>query len=198
MTVSLPPALHGAILVSGNPGKAAEARRIVGASLETHALDLPEIQSLDLLEVLRAKAAEAWKHLQRPLIVDETGLELGAFGGFPGPLVKWMLEAMGAAGMANAALRLEEPSVVARCALLYFDGEDATVGEGVVQGTIVAPRGQGGFGWDSIFLPAGETQTYAELSSEHKDRIGHRGLAWKAMVREMNRKSKSRKPEAGT
>lgn len=181
----LPPALRGAVLVSGNPGKAEEARRIVGAQLETVELDLPEIQSLDLREILRAKAEEAWRRLKRPVIVDETGLELDALGGFPGPLVKWMLQAVGAEGIARTALALENPGVTARCALMYFDGATPVIGEGAVPGTLVPPRGEGGFGWDSIFLPQGETLTYAELSPHRKDEIGHRGLALRRLVQEL-------------
>ncbi|HEX6198943.1 MAG TPA: non-canonical purine NTP pyrophosphatase [Thermoanaerobaculia bacterium] len=179
--------------VTGNPDKLAEARRIWGPdgeagrglTFEGVALDLPEIQSLDLLEVLRAKGAEAWRRLGRPLVVEETGFEIDAFGGFPGPLVKWMLEAMGAEGMAGAGLAMAEregvpAGAVARCLVLYRDGEREVVGQGVARGTLVLPgRGEGGFGWDPVFLPEGESRTYGELSGEEKDRLGHRGKAWR-------------------
>lgn len=180
------------VFVTGNPDKLAEARRIWGAgeeagglAFEGVALDLPEIQSLDLLEVLRAKGEEAWQRLGQPLVVEETGFEIDAFGGFPGPLVKWMLEAMGAEGMAAAALATAEregtaAGAVARCMVLYRDGEREVVGEGVARGTLVLPgRGRGGFGWDPVFLPEGESRTYGELPGEEKDRIGHRGKAWR-------------------
>ena len=90
-------------LVTGNPGKLVEARRLLGAAgegppFDAVELDLPEIQSLDILEVLRGKAEEAWRRLGRPLVVEETGLYLGAMNGFPGPLVKWMLAAVGPEG----------------------------------------------------------------------------------------------------
>ena len=185
MRPDLPRALGSAVLVSGNPGKALEARRIVGAQLETAPLDLPEIQSLDLLEILRFKAEEAWRRLERPLIVDETALELGALNGFPGPLIKWMLQAVGPEGIATTALALGETSAVARCALLYFDGTSEVVGEGTAPGAIVAPRGEGGFGWDPIFLPEGESKTYAELPSERKDLISHRSHALKDLQRKL-------------
>ncbi len=139
--------------------------------------------------MLRAKGEEAWRRLGRPLVVEETGFEIDAFGGFPGPLVKWMLEAMGAEGMAAAALatvdRLAEregvaAGAVARCRVLYRDGEREVVGEGVAGGTLVLPpRGDGGFGWDPVFLPEGESRTYGELPGAEKDRIGHRGQAWR-------------------
>lgn len=193
--------------VTGNPDKLAEARRIWGAdgeggaqaagrtAFEGVALDLPEIQSLDLREVLRAKGEEAWRSLGRPLVVEETGFEIDAFGGFPGPLVKWMLEAMGAEGMARAALAVAERegaagSAVARCMVLYRDGAREVVGEGVARGTLVIPgRGEGGFGWDPVFVPEGPSggvRTYGELPGEEKDRIGHRGQAWRDLRRKLH------------
>jgi inosine/xanthosine triphosphate pyrophosphatase family protein len=91
------------VLVSGNKGKIAEARLAAGADLPAAELDLPEIQSLDMLEILRGKAAAAWEALRRPVVVEEAGLELAALNGFPGPLVKWMLQAVGAEGIARTA-----------------------------------------------------------------------------------------------
>ena len=171
------------VLVTGNPNKALEAERVLGLRPKWHAVDLPEIQSLDLIDVLRAKADVAWDALQQPLVVDETSLELGAMNGFPGPLVKWMLESVGAAGIARTADALEDRRIVARCALLYRDGQGEILAEGRVGGTsALEERGDGGFGWDKIFIPDGHTRTFAEMSAEEKDRIGHRGLAWRALI----------------
>jgi non-canonical purine NTP pyrophosphatase (RdgB/HAM1 family) len=189
--------------VTGNRGKLEEVRRIWAAvpggppvELEAVALDLPEIQSLDLVAVLRAKAREAHQRLGRPVVVDETGLDVAAFGGFPGPLVKWMLEAMGPEGMAAAALAAARvaagegggtAAATARCAALYL-GDDGTevVAEGSEEGTLVLPgRGDNGFGWDPVFLPAGGERTYGELSGEEKDRHGHRGKAWRELARKL-------------
>jgi non-canonical purine NTP pyrophosphatase (RdgB/HAM1 family) len=169
-------------LVTGNADKRAEAERILGCAVEWVALDLPEPQSLDLLEVLRAKGAEAFRRLGRPLVVEETGLELAALNGFPGPLVKWMLQAVGAEGIARTGLALGEPHVTARCALLWTDGARQVIGEGATAGALVAPRGSGGFGWDPAFLPDGERRTYGELPAADKDRLGHRGRAWRDLL----------------
>ena len=175
--------LDGATLVTGNRNKLAEARRLCGHDLDAAAVDLPEIQSLDLAEVLAAKAAEALRRLGRPVIVEETGLELAAMNGFPGPLIKWMLDAVGAAGVARAALALGDGAARARCMLLYLDGERRIHGEGETRGQLVLPpRGEAGFGWDPVFQPAGGERTYGEMTAAEKDRIGHRGRAWRALL----------------
>jgi len=134
-------------------------------------------------EVLRAKARHAWESVQRPLVVEETGLELAAMNGFPGPLVKWMLEAVGAAGIARTALASGEPRAKAVCLLLWTDGRHTVLARGETSGDLVLPpRGANGFGWDPVFQPAGDTRTYGELPDEEKDRIGHRGRAWRDLL----------------
>ncbi len=66
--------------------------------------------------------------------------------------------------------------------LLRADGRDV-VAEGVTEGTLVLPgRGGRGFGWDPVFLPDGETRTYGELTDHDKDRISHRGRAWRRLA----------------
>lgn len=170
-------------LVTGNPGKLAETRRILGIDLKADKVDLPEIQALSLEEVLRAKGREAYRQLRKPLVVEDTGLELAALNGFPGPLVKWMLQAVGAEGIAKTAHALGDPQATARCLLLYVDEQEEILGEGTTHGTLVLPpRGDGGFGWDPIFQPDGFRLTYAEIADEDKDRIGHRGRAWRDLA----------------
>jgi non-canonical purine NTP pyrophosphatase (RdgB/HAM1 family) len=175
--------LRSFVLVTGNLGKIAEARLALGRDVETVLLDLPEIQSLDYLEVVRAKADEAWRQVGRPLIVEEAGLDLTALNGFPGPLVKWMLEAVGAEGLARTAAALGDVRATARCFLLYKDGDQEILAEGRTDGTLVLPgRGTHGFGWDPVFLPDGASHTFAELTGPEKGSVSHRGKAWQEMV----------------
>lgn len=172
------------VLVTGNPNKLREAERILGFRPSALDLDLPEIQGLDLEEVLRAKGEEAWRLVGEPLVVEETGLELPALGGFPGPLVKWMLQAVGPEGIARTANALGDPRATARCALLYRDSERVVIASGSTSGRLLLePRGSEGFGWDPIFVPEGFALTYAELTSAEKDQLGHRGRAWRALHR---------------
>jgi non-canonical purine NTP pyrophosphatase (RdgB/HAM1 family) len=171
------------VLVTGNPGKLAEARRLAGPGLGAVEIDLPEIQSLDLLLVLRHKGEEAWRRLGRPLVVEEAGLDLAAFGGFPGPLVKWMLEATGAETIARAAQALGDPRAVARAALYYRDAARTLIASGSTAGTLVLPaRGSHGFGWDPVFLPDGSDRTFGELAGPEKDALSHRGKAWRQLI----------------
>ena len=176
------------VLVTGNAGKIAEARLAMGTDLEAVEADLPEIQSLDYLEVLRAKAEEAWRRVGRPLVVEEAGLDLAALNGFPGPLVKWMLQAVGAEGLARAVAALGDVRASARCFLLYKDGDREVVAEGRTEGTLVLPgRGRHGFGWDPVFLPEGSAFTYAELTGSDKTAVSHRGKAWREMAGQLAR-----------
>lgn len=171
------------LFVTGNPSKLVEARRLAGRALAAIALDLPEIQSLDMEEVLRAKAWHAWQTVQQPVVVEETGLELAALNGFPGPLVKWMLEAVGAEGIARTALALSDPRAKAVCLLMWTDGVRTVLARGETAGDLVLPpRGQNGFGWDPVFRPEGKIRTYGELPDEEKDRVGHRGRAWRELL----------------
>jgi len=175
--------LAEAALVTGNPGKLAEARRLCGADLEVVELDLTEIQSSDIHQVLQAKAEDAFARLVRPLVVEETGLELAALNGFPGALVKWLLAAVGAEGIARMVVSLGDTRATARCALLYRDPHRSVSAEGITPGRLVLPpRGEGGFGWDPVFQPDNCEQTYAEMTGTQKDRISHRGNAWRQLV----------------
>jgi non-canonical purine NTP pyrophosphatase (RdgB/HAM1 family) len=170
-----------ATLVTGNPSKLAEARRLF-PTLDAEELDLPEIQSLDLHEVLLAKGREAHRRLGHPVIVEETGLDLPALRGFPGPLVKWMLEAIGADGIARLASHEGDTRATARCAMLYTDGDRELIVEGSTSGHLVLPpRGGQGFGWDPVFQPDESEHTYGEMTPEEKDAISHRGRAWRAL-----------------
>ena len=170
------------LLVTGNPGKLAEAKRLAGVELESVAIDLPEIQSLSFEEVLREKLAMAHGAVGRPVVVEEAGLELAAMNGFPGPLVRWMLDAVGAAGIARAALALGDPRARAVSLLAWTDGRRVVLGRGATEGEIVEPRGEGGFGFDPVFLPDGSSLTFGEMSGAEKDRFSHRGKAWRDLL----------------
>lgn len=175
--------MPGLRLVTGNPGKLAEARRLAGRDLESVAIDLPEIQSLDYEEVLDQKLRAAFAAVGSPVVVEEAGLGLAALNGFPGPLVRWMLDAVGAEGIARTALALGEPAATATSRIAWTDGATTIFGRGEVAGELVLPgRGAHGFGFDPVFRPAGSERTFGEMTGEEKDRFSHRGAAWRDLI----------------
>jgi non-canonical purine NTP pyrophosphatase (RdgB/HAM1 family) len=133
--------------------------------------------------VLRHKLAAALAAVGAPVVVEETGLELDALHGFPGPLVKWMLAAIGPEGIARTTGALGDSRARAVCLLAWSDGDRTVIARGETAGELVLPpRGTGGFGWDPVFRPDGETRTYGELTEGEKDAIGHRGRAWRELL----------------
>lgn len=171
------------VFVTGRPEKALEAQRL-GFRFERIALDLAEIQALNPSEIVEAKARDAYARVGRPVLVEDSGLAIRAWRGFPGALVRWLEKSAGLDAMARMLDAFPDRSAVAICVVAHFDGSRITAGRGELSGSIAAaPRGAGGFGWDSLFIPAGADRTFAEMTGEEKDRVSHRRLAWEALAR---------------
>lgn len=175
--------LDDLVFVTSNLGKLREAEAVLGRALDHRELDLPELQTLDLEEVVRGKAEAAWKRLERPVLVEDTSLELAGLGGFPGPLIRWLLTSVGPEGICKISGCFEDRRATARCLICATDGATVVFGEGVVEGVIApSPRGDGGFGWDSAFVPSdGGGRSYGEMSEEEKNLISHRYKAFVAL-----------------
>jgi len=169
----------GLVFVTSSPHKRQEAEQILGFPLRTEALDLEEIQGLDVVTIARHKAAEAARSLGTAVLVEDTSLELAALGGFPGPLIRWLLEASGPGVLPRLLADFPDKNALARCVAVARDGEREWVGVGAVNGVIVPfPRGDSGFGWDVVFAPGwGGGRTYAEMPAEEKNTRSHRALA---------------------
>ncbi len=173
------------VFVTGRVEKAREAERL-GFRLERVDLDLAEIQALDPADIVESKARDAFGRLARPVIVEDSGLAVRAWGGFPGALVKWLERSAGLEAIARMLDAFDDRSATATCAVACFDGSSVVVGRGEVSGRIAAsPRGSDGFGWDSLFIPEGETRTFAEMTGVEKDQVSHRRRAWEALAREL-------------
>jgi XTP/dITP diphosphohydrolase len=146
------------------------------------------------LENARLKARAVTEALGVPALADDSGIEVDALGGAPGPRSA-RFAGPTATDEENLARLLEliRPVPVAgrgaryRCLAVLREPSGAeSVSEGVCEGTVITePRGTGGFGYDPIFVPAGFDATMAELSPEEKDRISHRGRALRDLRREL-------------
>jgi non-canonical purine NTP pyrophosphatase (RdgB/HAM1 family) len=170
------------VFVTSRAEKAAEAARL-GFSVERLDVDLPEPQALDPSEVVDAKARSAYALLERPVIVEDSGLAIRAWGGFPGALVRWIEKSAGVAAMAKMLDGFPDRSATAVCAIAYCDGGEVVSARGEVSGSIApSPRGSQGFGWDVVFVPEGATSTFAEMAPAEKDRVSHRRRAWDALA----------------
>lgn len=173
------------VFVTSNPGKAREASRFLGRPVVARAIDLPELQSLDFEEVARAKARAAADALGTAVIVEDSGLSCAAWSGYPGPLTKWLTQAAGEAGLARMLDPFPDRSAEAVSVLAVArPGErEVLVAAGRVPGSIApSPRGANGFGWDVIFVPEGESRTFAEMSPEEKDAVSHRARAFAVLL----------------
>lgn len=180
------PADEQLILVSSNPNKGIEAERILGVPLLRVALSLPEIQAATVEEVTRYKLEVARSKGYGRLIVEDVSLGFDALGNFPGPYVKWLLEAAGGDGLAAIAYALNDRSARAQCCVGYWDGDDVRIFVGECRGEIlVEPRGARHFGWDPWFQPAGSNRTFAEMADAEKDELSHRGRAYRLLARHL-------------
>lgn len=165
-------------VITGNAGKAQELASILNCTVECHKLDLPEIQSLNVAEVALKKAEAAYALTGEPVIVDDTGMSIEALEGFPGALVSWMLDTTGIEGLLKLMDGQTNRAATVSTAIGYADENGVQVFLGELSGTIPSGvRGEGGFGYDPIFIPQGHSKTFAEMSAAEKDAISMRKLA---------------------
>ena len=170
------------ILVSSNPNKGIEAERILGMPILRVALSLPEIQAATVEEITRYKVDVAKSKGYARLVVEDVSLGFDELGNFPGPYVRWLLEAAGGTGLAAIAYALNNRAARAQCCVGYWNGRQAKIFMGETAGEIlVKPRGERHFGWDAWFQPAGQKKTFAEMTDAEKDAISHRGHAYRKL-----------------
>jgi non-canonical purine NTP pyrophosphatase (RdgB/HAM1 family) len=171
------------ILVSSNPNKGIEAERILGIPLVRASLVLPEIQAATVEEITRHKLEVARARGYSRIIVEDVGLGFDALGNFPGPYVRWLLEAAGGKGLAAIAYALNDRAARAQCCVAYWNGTEGRVFFGEAEGEVlIEPRGGHEFGWDAWFQPKGHRKTFAEMSAEEKDSVSHRGKAYRKLA----------------
>ena len=166
--------------VTSNHNKFRELSELLECNLYRFEIDLQEIQTTDLHELVKFKLHQAYEHVQAPVIVEDTSLYFVAWNELPGPLVKFFLKNLVLNGMVRALYEFENDSASAACCLGFTkDGKSMHFFEGKVKGVIVNPRGSENFGWDAIFIPEGYQHTFGEMSIHEKNQISPRGIAAK-------------------
>lgn len=188
------------IVATNNQGKAREFSRILSplgfdvVSLKDEGIvSEPEETGSAFAENARIKARAVFDKTHCACVADDSGLSVDALDGEPGVYTARYAGANATDSENNAKLlknmkNLPEQSRQAsfKCALcMILENGDEIAVEGECRGTIAeSPRGNGGFGYDPIFL-VGE-HSYAELSPEQKDSISHRGNALKKLVQALS------------
>ncbi len=185
------------VLATHNAHKVAEFQAIVSRvrpDLEVVAYDGPEPvedgTTFEANALIKARAAAA--HTGLPALADDSGISVDVLGGAPGVFsAYWAGHRKDDA--ANLDLLLDQLSDLARpedrgahytsvIALVTPEGSERTV-TGIWPGTLAtAPRGSGGFGYDPVFVPEGETRSVAELTADEKNAVSHRARAFEALV----------------
>ncbi len=181
------------VLATGNAGKVVELRALLASwgpltvtSLADHpGVELPEETGDTYAENAAIKARAVATALGLPALGDDSGIEVDALGGAPGlRSARWApTDEERIATMLRALASTSDRTARFRCAmaLAWPDGR-VEIGEGTCVGRIaVAPSGDGGFGYDPIFVSDELRTTFALASADDKARVGHRGRAVRAL-----------------
>lgn len=173
-------------LVTGNPHKLAELQQIFRPQLDllSAKLELDEIQSLDLHQIVRHKLLQAYAVVEAPVIVEDVSAELESLNGLPGPFVKFFEERLGRGALYKLG---GESRAKITCCMGYYDGTNESIVDGVIQGRIVEPRSGEGFGFDFVFIPDGYNKTLSELGLNIKNSMSHRNKAAKLLIDKLAR-----------
>lgn len=179
------------VIASGNRGKVREIEMLL-KDLAVRTLSLEDFPNAPAVLENKAtlegnavkKAREIAEFTGLPAIADDTGLEVDALDGRPG-----VLSARYAGPEANSEANrrlllaeldgIDERSARFRTVAAFVDDDEVHVFDGTCEGLIaVAERGEGGFGYDSIFVPESDTRTFAEMTAEEKNKVSHRSEAF--------------------
>lgn len=187
------------ILATNNENKVREIKAILGSfgiAVEGAAAlgGIPSVteDGATFAENALAKARAGAVRFRAPVLADDSGLEVPALGGRPG-VRSARYAGPGCSYADNNRKLLAEIApltgherrgrFVCAAALAFPDGREFVV-EGELFGEITTePRGAGGFGYDPVFVPDGETRTLAEMKPEEKNAISHRRRAFEKMAR---------------
>jgi XTP/dITP diphosphohydrolase len=188
------------VLATANPDKAREIREaLAGHDVELLARpgDVPDVDETGetLLDNARLKAVALVDATGRPALADDTGLEVDALGGAPGVFsaryagedATYADNCRKLLGALSGVIGTDRTARFATVVVLrYPDGRELDA-RGEVRGTITeTPRGANGFGYDPVFVPdEGDGRTFAEMSSDEKHAVSHRGRALRALAAQL-------------
>jgi XTP/dITP diphosphohydrolase len=177
---------------SSNKNKFEEAKNITskfGLKIKFLKSTLQEIQADDLEAIARHKAMKAFSIYSKPVIVEDDGLFIKSLNGFPGPYSSFVFNTIGNKGILRLVSKPRDASFRSIIAYCERDG-DVHLFSADVEGTISKKERGMRWGFDPIFIPHGENQSYSQLVE--KNQISHRYLALKKFANWYLNKRKSR------
>jgi len=164
---------------SSNEHKFQEAERILanlGMQINLFKTTLEEIQSNNLNDIAEKKAINAYDLIQKPVIIEDDGLFIDSLDGFPGPYSSYVYDTIGNKGIMNLLENSEIRDAKFVSIIAYCDNDyGVKLFESSIPGKISSVIEKGGWGYDPIFIPDGESKTYANVSD--KDKFSHRAAA---------------------
>jgi XTP/dITP diphosphohydrolase len=190
-------------IATQNPHKLRELARICREwpvewlTVQNHPGPWPEVEEPydTYLDNALEKARAVSRVLGVPAVADDSGIEVDGLDGAPGPRSARYAgeDATDAENLERLLVAIarflpEHKTARYRCvAAIAWPAGPELHAEGVCEGTLIGdPRGTGGFGYDPAFVPEGETRTMAELPDQDKDRISHRGKAFRALAEQLS------------
>tara|TARA_B100001029_G_scaffold174484_1_gene174646 strand:- start:721 stop:1275 length:555 start_codon:yes stop_codon:yes gene_type:complete len=174
-------------IITSNNGKIREFKEILGNSKYVpvqNNIDYPEIQSSSLEEVVDFGLTWLQEKTKPPFVIDDSGVFIDNFNGFPGVYTRYIYDTIGLKGVLSQMEGVENRACTFRCVLgLVTESGEKQKFVGECDGILINElRGDGGFGYDPIFIPEGFDKTFAELTSEEKNSISHRGIAMRKLI----------------
>lgn len=158
--------------VTTSLAKSRHAQRCLGDRCTTLiARELREVMSVDPFEVAKQKGLAAYRAHRVPVIVEHGSLEITGLASLPGALVKPLWEGLSSKWISILdAVSREHRAAIGRSVVAYCDGRSIQTFEGSVKGSIAlaVAKSAHAFGWDGIFVPDGETRTFADMEEDQK------------------------------
>ena len=158
------------IFISGNQNKINNLRKYLGYPIPYRSIELTEIQSLDLEEVVRYKAENAYSVIWSPVLVEDAALECTALWRLPWTFIKFFIEELWLEKLCH--LIWDERWAIARTVFDYYDGNRHYSFEGKLEWNIAKePLWEDGFAWDKIFIPHWSDRTTAQMNTEEYEKF---------------------------
>jgi XTP/dITP diphosphohydrolase len=167
--------------ITSNTHKYREVQKMTTLPIMQKDVKYPEIQAETLEAVARFGIQYCFERVREPCFLEDSGLFIDALCGFPGPYSRYVYETLGCEGI----LRLLNHTRTAhfKAVIAYTNGSDTKLFMGRTDGMISQQKiGEKGFGFDPIFIPEGETRTFACMTLQEKNLYSHRGKAFNTFI----------------